>query len=132
VERKDLEDLIQRLWDQGASIEIMKILEHDKQQRESLSRVEAKLVEAVGLLKSVKDWFGYGDLPESLGKLESFLARHTQGGQQEEFHEGQWWLKELDMMVESGTPNQKRAVAVVRNMIGHLGQAGQKVAYEAL
>lgn len=42
MERKDLEDLIQRLWDQGASIEIMKILEHDKQQREALTLVQVE------------------------------------------------------------------------------------------
>lgn len=42
MERKQLEDLIQRLWDQGASIEIMNILEHDKQQREALARVEVE------------------------------------------------------------------------------------------
>lgn len=43
MERKQLEDLIQRLWDQGASIGIMNILEHDKQQREALAQVEAEL-----------------------------------------------------------------------------------------
>ena len=35
-----------------------------------------------------------------------------------EFLEGQWWLKELDAMVENGTNDQKRAVyGVVRKMI---------------
>jgi len=49
VERKLLEDLIQRLWDQGASIEmITKILEHDKQQSH-------KLMIAVDLLREVYD-----------------------------------------------------------------------------
>lgn len=34
-----------------------------------------------------------------------------------EFQEGQWWLKELDEAVAYGTDDQKRAVAVVRNML---------------
>ncbi|GEM_PF-5759170 len=39
---------------------------------------QAQLAEAVGLLKHVKSWFGWGDLPESLSKLDAFLARHAQ------------------------------------------------------
>lgn len=35
----------------------------------------------------------------------------------EDFNEGQWWLKELDAMAKDGTPDQKRAVAVVRNLM---------------
>lgn len=34
-----------------------------------------------------------------------------------DFHDGQWWMQELDAMVANGTPDQKRAVAVVRNLI---------------
>lgn len=34
-----------------------------------------------------------------------------------EFAEGQWWLRELDAMAATGTPDQKRAVAVVRNLL---------------
>jgi len=34
-----------------------------------------------------------------------------------DFAEGQWWLQELDAMVASGTDDQKRAVAVVRNLL---------------
>lgn len=34
-----------------------------------------------------------------------------------DFQEGQWWLKELDAMAMDGTPDQKRAVAVVRNLM---------------
>lgn len=37
----------------------------------------------------------------------------------EDFAEGQWWLQELDAMVKDGTPDQKRAVAVVRNLMRH-------------
>jgi hypothetical protein len=33
------------------------------------------------------------------------------------FAEGQWWLAELDQMVANGTHDQKRAVAVVRNLV---------------
>jgi hypothetical protein len=33
------------------------------------------------------------------------------------FADGQWWLAELDQMVANGTPDQKRAVAVVRNLM---------------
>lgn len=65
MERKQMEDLIQRLWDQGASIEIMKILEHDKQQREAL-------VEAVGLLRELKN---YGFM---LTAIDAFLAKRVQ------------------------------------------------------
>lgn len=37
----------------------------------------------------------------------------------EDFKEGQWWVKELDAMAqaETATPDQKRAVAVVHNML---------------
>jgi hypothetical protein len=34
-----------------------------------------------------------------------------------EFQEGQWWVRELDAMVKSGTDDQKRAVAVVHHML---------------
>ncbi len=34
-----------------------------------------------------------------------------------DFQEGQWWVKELDAMVVDGTPDQKRAVAVVHNLL---------------
>ena len=33
------------------------------------------------------------------------------------FEEGQWWLVELDSIVANGTPDQKRAMAVVRNLL---------------
>ena len=33
------------------------------------------------------------------------------------FEEGQWWVKELDNMVENGTPDQKRSVAVVHHLL---------------
>ena len=37
----------------------------------------------------------------------------------QDFQEGQWWVKELDAMAnaETATPEQKRAVAVVHNML---------------
>ncbi len=34
-----------------------------------------------------------------------------------DFQEGQWWLAELDAAVANGTHDQKRAVAVVRNLL---------------
>lgn len=34
-----------------------------------------------------------------------------------DFQDGQWWLSELDSTVANGTPDQKRAVAVVRNLL---------------
>ena len=37
-----------------------------------------------------------------------------------EFQEGQWWVEELDGMVKSGTPDQKRAVVVVHNLLTQL------------
>ena len=38
----------------------------------------------------------------------------------EDFDVGQWWVKELDAMAANGTPDQKRAVAVVRNLLGQI------------
>jgi len=34
-----------------------------------------------------------------------------------DFKEDQWWVVELDALVINGTPDQKRAMAVVRNML---------------
>jgi hypothetical protein len=34
-----------------------------------------------------------------------------------DFQEGQWWVAELDAVVASGTHEQKRAMAVVRNLL---------------
>ncbi len=44
------------------------------------------------------------------------------------FAEGQWWLAELDQMVTNGTPDQKRAVAVVRNLMRQHNAAPAPVA----
>ena len=35
----------------------------------------------------------------------------------DDFQEGQWWLAELDSVVKNGTDDQKRSVAVVRNLL---------------
>lgn len=40
----------------------------------------------------------------------------------EDFKEGQWWLVELDTMVANGTPDQKRAVVVVRNLMNQFNK----------
>lgn len=102
MERKQLEDLIQRLWDQGASIGIMNILKHDKEQREAFAQVEAELrheriicmrkatelklaqmqlAEAVNLLKRFDTSAPkYDYLYE---RVDAFLARHAQAEQQE-------------------------------------------------
>lgn len=34
-----------------------------------------------------------------------------------DFQDGQWWMLELDTMVKDGTPDQKRAMAVIRNLL---------------
>lgn len=34
-----------------------------------------------------------------------------------EFKEGQWWVQELDAMAKGATPDQRRAVAVVHNLL---------------
>ena len=34
-----------------------------------------------------------------------------------EFKEGQWWVVELDLAAKTGTPDFKRAVAVVHHML---------------
>lgn len=105
MDRKQLEELIQRLWDQGASIEIMKILEHDKQQREALARVEADLaecsaahancIEELRAFHATKPWLVEQQLAEAvellrgtlsylpshrLAAVEAFLAHHAQSG----------------------------------------------------
>ena len=38
------------------------------------------------------------------------------------FDESQWWFKELEAAVATGTPDQKRAVAVVRNLLGQIAK----------
>jgi len=49
---------------------------------------------------------------------------------QDEFAKGQWWIAELDKMVEGGTPDQKRAVAVVHNLLSQVA-APQPVSDDA-
>ncbi len=44
-----------------------------------------------------------------------------------DFSEGQWWLKTLDAMVDQGTPDQKRAVATVRNLLNTAKRAAHEV-----
>lgn len=41
----------------------------------------------------------------------------------EKFTADQWWLPELQAAVENGTPDQKRAVAVVRNLLRQIAEA---------
>lgn len=57
------------------------------------------------------------------------LARRLRSAEQasklsEEFRAGQWWVKELESAVSSGTDNQKRAVAVVHNLLRQVGDLG--------
>lgn len=49
--------------------------------------------------------------------LIAAVLSETPADHPREFSEGQWWLAELDAMVASGTPDQKRAVAVVRHLM---------------
>lgn len=55
------------------------------------------------------------------------------GGELEVFSEDQWWLPELDSAVANGSDDQKRAVAVVRNLIKQhaplLADIGRVTAY---
>ena len=44
-------------------------------------------------------------------------ASAAQSAPDDVFEEGQWWLAELDSMAANGTPTQKRAMAVVRNLL---------------
>lgn len=51
------------------------------------------------------------------------------------FEEGQWWLAELDSIVANGTQTQKRAMAVVRNLLScwqrtQPAQAGEREAFD--
>lgn len=41
----------------------------------------------------------------------------TETDKLEDFQEGQWWVKELDGMFPTATPDQKRAIAVVHNLL---------------
>lgn len=44
------------------------------------------------------------------------------------FDESQWWFKELEAAVAKGTPDQKRAVAVVQNLLGQIAKLnGEKL-----
>lgn len=49
--------------------------------------------------------------------VEGKTAQAQQQNPINDFQEGQWWLKELDSLVKDGTSDQKRSVAVVRNLI---------------
>jgi len=40
-----------------------------------------------------------------------------------DFRDGQWWVKELDAVVANGTNDQRRAVAVVRNLLATIAMA---------
>ena len=44
-------------------------------------------------------------------------AEAEQSASDDVFEEGQWWLEELDSIVANGTPTQRRAMAVVRNLL---------------
>lgn len=44
-------------------------------------------------------------------------AGAEQSASDDVFEEGQWWLEELDSIVANGTPTQRRAMAVVRNLL---------------
>ncbi len=44
-------------------------------------------------------------------------AEAAQSAPDDVFEEGQWWLVELDSIVANGTPDQRRAMAVVRNLL---------------
>lgn len=44
-------------------------------------------------------------------------ASAVQSASDDVFEEGQWWLEELDSIVANGTPTQRRAMAVVRNLL---------------
>lgn len=44
-------------------------------------------------------------------------AQAAQSASDDVFEEGQWWLEELDSIVANGTPTQRRAMAVVRNLL---------------
>lgn len=49
--------------------------------------------------------------------LEAPAPTGPSGDKLSDFSDDQWWLPELDAAVENGTHDQKRAVAVVRNLL---------------
>lgn len=61
--------------------------------------------------------FEAGFLSADPEDLESRVA-----GLAAEFEDGQWWVQELDAAVADGTPDQKRAVAVVRNLLRQIAE----------
>ena len=49
--------------------------------------------------------------------MTEYINSAAQSAPIDVFEEGQWWLVELDSIVANGTPDQKRAMAVVRNLL---------------
>jgi len=111
VERKELEKLADVMWDEGCSMKIMIFLEHDKQQREDLARMEAErdycrrvaehnktlgerfsaerdtaqaqLAEAVGFFRALNRSRSYSGMLSIMLDVQEFIARHAKAEQQE-------------------------------------------------
>jgi hypothetical protein len=70
--------------------------------------------ESIGI--TLKGWFDA--YAKSLAAPAQPAPVHGPSGDYlSDFQEGQWWLAELDAVVANGTHDQKRAVAVVRNLL---------------
>jgi hypothetical protein len=59
---------------------------------------------------------------DSARSIEEYMFRNLNGntppnGQLSEFKADQWWVQELDKLTKDGTPDQKRAVAVLHSLL---------------
>lgn len=83
-------------------------------------------------LRKVVDPFHNGEISDSdflhelvvYRAIEDAVRKHVvtgikgaSGDTLDDFKADQWWVKELEEMVQNGAPDQKRAVAVVRNLL---------------
>lgn len=67
-----------------------------------------------------------------IGKvLVNAVRRDTALTELKEFEDGQWWVKELDGVAENGTPDQKRAVAVVKKMLKVAAEVNAAIANDS-
>lgn len=55
----------------------------------------------------------------TVAQHERIVAAHSA----EEFNDSQWWFKELEQVVSNGTPSQRRALEVVRNLLSNVNQS---------
>lgn len=98
--------------------------------RAQLAEAQALLREKDDVLMAVKEQFDRhgNEFPDRFDSRvfrwvnDAVGSTSTEPIEIDEFCEGQWWIVELDALAEGGSIEQKRAVAVVRNMMWQLNQ----------